>query len=210
MERRTLTPEGMEKLEGMIAAHPVLDNAFRLMSDGDVLFANERYSSVVALSVLCLEEIGKHLLTRWTTADSALRYDRHAIHKMKQGAIAALFMADAVRREYVERGVDFSDLGTPEKMAVLARAIKVGVDKENAFARSAKAGVLQIVKHSGLYYDKDLAAKGIEPSKITRENADEMMRTCSRAFMALTDDKVIAIAADFFPLIHRKKVSAAG
>jgi hypothetical protein len=30
MDRRTLTPEEMEKLEAMIAVIPVLDNAFRL------------------------------------------------------------------------------------------------------------------------------------------------------------------------------------
>jgi AbiV family abortive infection protein len=195
----------MRKLEAMVAMHPVLDNAFRLMSDGHVLFENERYSSVVALAVLCLEEIGKYLLTTWTAARPAFQYDRRALHKMKQAAIAALFMADTVRREYRKQGVDFSDLGTPEKMAVLAAAIKTGVDKENAFAGSAKSGVLQIVKHSGLYYDEDLAAKGIEPSKITADNADEMMRTCSRAFMALTDDKAVAIAADFFALINKSK-----
>jgi hypothetical protein len=43
MERRTLSPEDMQKLEAMVATHPVLDNAFRLMSDGHVLFENERY-----------------------------------------------------------------------------------------------------------------------------------------------------------------------
>jgi AbiV family abortive infection protein len=205
MERRTLTPEDMKKLEAMVAAHPVLDNAFRLMSDGHVLFENERYSSVVALSVLCLEEIGKYLITTWTAANPAFQYDRRVLHKMKQGAIAALFMADTVRREYRKRGVDFADLGTPEKMAVLADAIKTGVDKENAFAGSAQSGVLQIVKHSGLYYDEGLAAEGIEPSKIKADDADGMMRTCSRAFMALTDDKAVAIAADFFPLIQKRR-----
>ena len=203
MERRTLSPEDMHKLEAMIAAHPVLDNAFRLMTDGHVLFENRRYSGVVALSVLCLEEIGKYLLTAWVAANPAFQYDNRPLHKMKQCAIAALFMADTVRREYRKQGVDFSDLGTPEKMAVLVRAIKTGLNKESEFAGSAKAGVLQVVKHSGLYYDEDLAAKGIEPSKIKAEDADGMMRTCSRAFMVLTDDKAVAIAADFFPLIQK-------
>jgi len=205
MDRRTLTPEEMKKLETMVAANPVLDNAFRLMSDGHILFENERYSSVVALAMLCLEEIGKHLLTIWTTRNPSFQYDKRAMHKMKQGAIASLFMADTVRREYIKQGVDFSDLGNPEKMAVLVQSIKTGVEKENMFAGSAKAGVLQIVKHSGQYYDEDLAAKGIEPSKIKVEHADEFMRNCSRAFMVLTDDKAVAIAADFFPLIYKSK-----
>ena len=67
MDRRTLAPEGMKKLEAMVAANPVLDNAFRLMSDGHIRFKSNRYSSVVALSMLCLEEIGKYLLTIWIT-----------------------------------------------------------------------------------------------------------------------------------------------
>jgi hypothetical protein len=64
------------------------------------------------------------------------------------------------------------------------------------------AGVLQAVKHSGQYYDEDLAAKGIEPSKITAEYADEFMRKCSRAFMVITDDKAVGIASVFFSLIR--------
>lgn len=205
MDRRTLTPEDMEKLEAMIAANPVLDNAFRLMTDGDVLFENRRYSSVAALSVLCLEEIGKHLLTIWSASNPSFQYDKHALHRMKQGAISSLFIADTVRREYIKQCVDFSSLGNQEKLAELVSAIKTGFDKESSFAGSVKAGVLQTVKHSGLYYDEDLAAKGIEPSKITADDADGMMRTCSRAFMALTDNKAVAIAEVAFSLIHNKK-----
>lgn len=201
MDRRSLTPGDMQKLEAMVASNPVLANAFRLMRDGHVLFENNGYSSVVALSVLCLEEIGKYLLTLWTARNASFRYDKRALHKMKQGAIASLFMADAVRREYLKQGVDVSDLGIPEKMAVFVKAIKTGVDKEHFFAGSAKAGVLQVVKHSGQYYDEGLAAKGIEPSKITAEHADEFMRKCSRAFMVLTDDKAVGIASEFFPLM---------
>jgi hypothetical protein len=119
-------------------------------------------------------------------------------------------MADTVRRECRKQGVDFSDPGTPAKMAVLAVAIKIGVDKENAFEGGAKSGASQIVKHSGLQSDEDLAAKGIESSKITADNADDMMRTCSRAFMALTDDKVVANAADFFLLLNKGKGGGSG
>lgn len=205
MDRRILAPDDMQKLEAMVASNPVLGNAFRLMRDGHILFENKRYSSVVALSVLCLEEIGKYLLTLWTARNPSFQYDKRALHKMKQGAIASLFMADAVRREYLKQGVDFSDLGNPEKMVVLVKAIKTGVDKEHFFAGSAKAGVLQVVKHSGQYYDEDLAGKGIEPSKITSDDADELMRECSRASMVLTDDKAVGIASEFFPLMFKTK-----
>lgn len=205
MDRRTLAPGDMQKLEAMVASNPVLGNAFRLMCDCHILFENKRYSSVVALSVLCLEEIGKYLLTLWVAGNASFRYDKRALHKMNQGATASLFMADAVRREYLKQGADFSDLGNPEKMAVLVKAIKAGVDKEQFFAGSASAGVLQVIKHSGQYYDEDLAAKGIEPLKITAEYADESMRKCSRAFMVLTDDKAVGIASEFFPLIFKVK-----
>jgi len=35
MTKMTLTPEGFEKLEAAIKENPVLDNAFRLMTDAD-------------------------------------------------------------------------------------------------------------------------------------------------------------------------------
>jgi hypothetical protein len=50
--------------------------------------------------------------------------------------------------------------------------------KELFFVGSAKSGVIETVKHSGLYHD-DLASKGIGPSRNTAENAGEIMQKCS-------------------------------
>ena len=50
MDRGTLPPEDMRKLEAMVAGNPVLDNAFRLMSDGHVLCENKRFSTFVGLT----------------------------------------------------------------------------------------------------------------------------------------------------------------
>ena len=129
MDRRSLAPGDMQKLEAMVASNPVLANAFRLMRDGHILFENNGYSSVVALSVLCLEEIGKYLLTLWTARNASFRYDKRALHRMKQGAIASLFMADAVRREYLTQGVDFSDLGIPVSTAILSDVPRQAFDR---------------------------------------------------------------------------------
>ncbi len=64
---------------------------------------------------------------------------------------------------------------------------------------------METVKHSGLYYDHDLAGKGIGPSRVTADNAGEIMQNCSRAFMTLTEERSVSLAKDFFSmLIHRE------
>jgi AbiV family abortive infection protein len=201
--KRTLTPKAMAYLEKLVQADPVLENAFRLMNDAGFLYDGERYSSTVALTVLCLEEIGKYLLTLWSNG-SAFTYDKSKLHQSKQLAIAALFVADRMRQEAYTRNVDFSDLGSPETVRVLAEAIRFAIEKEASLAGSVNAGVIQIVKHSGIYYDEEYAKKGIEPCKITAANATEMMQMCSRAFMILTESKSIGLAASIYPLLLKK------
>jgi AbiV family abortive infection protein len=200
-QRRTLTADSWQELEEKINSNPTLENAFRLMRDADLLFKNKRHASVVALAVLSLEEIGKYLLVRWSSDDSKFNYDRRRLHKMKQGAIAALFMVDAVRKEYKAQEVNFSDLGTPDKMGIFVRAVKTGMDKETRFAANVRTKVIEAVKWSGMYYDEERAANGIEPSTITADNAAEIMRLCSRAFMVLADEGNIILAKHFFPVL---------
>jgi AbiV family abortive infection protein len=202
--KQTLSPEGFEKLEGAVKAVPVLGNAFRLMTDADLLMRHERYSSALALAVLSIGEIGKYLFSAWSKGDPAFIYNRHKLHRMKQGAVTVLFMADRARRECNAAGVDFSDLGTPEKMAAFERAAKAGIDKESFLVGSAKSGIIETVKHSGLYHDDELAGKGIEPTKITEENATGIMQMCSRAFMTLMDERSVSLAKDFFSLLIHK------
>jgi AbiV family abortive infection protein len=201
--KRTLTPEAMMYLENLVQGDPVLGNAFRLMNDASFLFEGGRYSSTVALAVLCLEEIGKYLLALWSK-DSAFAYDKRRLHQSKQLAIAALFVSDRMRQEAYKRKVDFSDLGSPEKMNVLAEAIRFAIDKESFLAGTVNSGVIQIIKHSGIYYDEEFVQQGIEPGKITGDNATEMMRMCSRAFMVLTEPKSIGLAADVYPVLEKK------
>jgi AbiV family abortive infection protein len=202
-ERRILSPEAMTQLEKLVQTEPTLENAFRLMNDADFLFAGGRYPSVVALAVLCMEEIGKYLLTTWSKTP-AFSFDKRRLHQSKQMAIAALFIAGGMRQELKKRNVDFSDLGSPEKMARLVEAIQVGYERESSLAGSVESGVMQIVKHSGIYYDEEYVAKGIEPSNISATSADEMMRMCSRAFMVLTETKSIALGGDLYPLLTQK------
>lgn len=201
--KRTLTPEAMTYLESLVHTEPILGNAFRLMNDASFLFEGGRYSSTVALAVLCMEEIGKYLLAQWSKSP-AFAYDKRRLHQSKQLAIAALFVSDRMRREAYKRKVDFSDLGSPEKMGVLAEAIRFAIDKESFLAGTVNSGVIQIIKHSGIYYDEEFVQKGIEPGKITADNATEMMQMCSRAFMVLTEPKSVGLAADAYPLLEKK------
>lgn len=202
-DRRTLTPEAMSYLEELVHEEPVLGNAFRLMNDASFLFDGERYSSVVALAVLCMEEIGKYLLMLWSK-NSSFTYDKRWIHQVKQRAIAALFISDRIRGECIKRKVDFSDLGSPEQIEVLVGAAQFGFEKESFFAGSVESGVIQVVKHSGIYYDEEFVKKGIKPSKITADNAEEMMRMCSRAFMVLAEPKSVGLAVDIYSLLGQK------
>jgi hypothetical protein len=154
-----------------------------------------------------MEEIGKHLLSVWSKADPGFKYNRHKLHRMKQGAVAVLFMADRARRDCKANCVDFSDLSTSEKMAHFGRTMKAAIDKELFLVGSAKSGVIETVKHSGLYDDDGLAERGIGPSRIIADNAGEIMQKCSRAFMTLMDERSVSLAKDFFSiLIHRKDV----
>lgn len=204
ISRRSLTSEMAAALDKLITAEAALSNAYRLMSDASYLIEGRRYASAVALAVISLEEIGKYLLAMWSK-NPEFAFDRRRLHEAKQRAIAALFMADRMRAEYQKRKVDFSDLGSPEKMAILVEAIKAGHENESGYAAAVRAGVIQHVKHSGLYFDNMLAEKGIEPSRITANNADGLMRDCSRAFMILVDRKAVSIAADLFMILLRQK-----
>lgn len=202
MTRLSITEAETEALEKLVEQDPSLANGFRLLTDASLLFDFGRYSSVVALAVLSMEEVGKYLIAQWSNSDASFRYDKHKRHKMKQGAVAALFLCDSARREARARGIDFAKLNSPEAFAELAKAIMAGLEKEKAFAGAVLSNVIEAVKWSGLYYDKDIASKGIEPSKITAENATELMQQCTRAFMLLPISGNIEIAKIAFGYIH--------
>jgi len=71
MTKMTLAPEEFGRLETAIKDNPVLDNAFRLMADADLLIWNERHASAPALAVVSMEEISKHFLSMWSKDDPA-------------------------------------------------------------------------------------------------------------------------------------------
>lgn len=206
-DRMTIPPEQQAHVERKGQSDPVLANAFRLMADASLLIDLERYASALLLASLSLEEIGKHLLGVWTAGDSKFTYSRRQLHQSKQAAIGALFMAEGARKEIRKRGINIREMSKPEDFAELARAITAGVDKTSWFAQHAKAKVIEHVKWSAMYYDEELAAKGIEPSKIKREDVVETMELCSRSFMLLGDDGNVTIAKYAFPMIYETEVS---
>lgn len=121
-------------------------------------------------------------------------------HIMKQAAVAALFTTEETRKRYREMGVDFQNLSEDETRRLI-EAAKQGHKAGSTFAQHVIAKVYENVKWSGLYYDPDVADKGIEPSKVTKENAEEIMSLTARAFEALMDDGNIYIARYMFPLV---------
>jgi AbiV family abortive infection protein len=206
-DRMTIPPDQQASMERKVRSDPVLANAFRLMEDASLLMGFKRHSSALALASLSLEEIGKYLLNMWTADDPKFTYDNRKLHQMKQAAIGALFMTEGARKEIRRRGIDFAKLSTPKDIADLCSAVTDGLDKTSWFARHAKAKVIEYVKWSAIYYDAGLAAKGVEPAKITRENATDMMQLCSRSFMLIGDDGNVAIAKYVFPAIYKAEVS---
>lgn len=205
-DRMHLTKSELIQLHDKVNSDPILLNAFRLFEDGDLLFANKRHASVVALSVLSMEEIGKHLLNLWAAADPSFKFDKRKYHQSKQAAIAALYMTNSARKEVVARmrssTSDLSKMKPAAAVAEIVTAIQRGLDKESAFASAVKGGAINTVKFSGLYFDPDLSDKGIGPDKIDEKAARELMESCSKAFMLIVDDGNIEIARIVYDLIY--------
>lgn len=195
---RDFTPENLALQMG-VDADPMLSNAWRLATDAHVLIKNKRYASAMSLAVVSLEEIGKFLLSQWST-DTTFKYDKSNLHVSKQAAIAALFTTQEVRKKYQEAKVDFQNMSEVETRKLIKAAQegwKIGKPFENLVANK----VYEYVKWSGLYYDIDKAARGIEPAKITEENAREIMSLTARAFKALSDDKNMYIARYSYEMV---------
>lgn len=188
---RNFTPENLVLQMG-VDADPVLSNAWRLATDAHILILKKRYATALALAVISFEEIGKYLLTEWSK-DSTFKYDKSKKHIMKQAAVAALFTTQEARKKYRELKVDFKNF-TEEENRKLIQALLHGQERGRPFAHLVVNKVYENVKWSGLYYDPDAAAKGIEPAKVTKENAEEMMRLTARALKALPEDGNIYIA----------------
>jgi AbiV family abortive infection protein len=206
-DRMTIPPDQMAHMEQKVENDPVLSNAFRLMRDASLLIDMHRYSSALALAVLSLEEIGKHLLAVWSAEDAKFTYNKHRLHQMKQAAIGALFMAEGARKEIRQRGINIRALSTAEDFAKLAQAVMAGLEQSSWFAKYAKGKGIEYVKWSAIYYDTEMAAKGIEPSKITRDDTVGIMELCSRALMLLGDDANVYIAKYVFPAIYETDLS---
>ena len=168
-----------------IDADPVLSNANRLLGDAHLLFTKKHYATALALAVISFEEIGKSLLITWSN-DPAFEYDKSKKHVMKQAAVAALFTGVEVRKRYVELSIDFQNFSDQEH-ARLHEAIQAGMDTWRPFMTNVIQKVYENVKWSGLYYDPEIAAKGIEPSKVTEANAGEIIAMTFKAFECLQE-----------------------
>jgi hypothetical protein len=103
---------------------------------------------------------------------------------------------------YKERNFDFSKRRSVEGIAELAALIIESLEEERDFAGAVINHGLEVVKWSGMYCDDDLAKKGVEPSRITAENARSIMETVSRAFTAIADEGTLKLAAYAFPYLY--------
>lgn len=195
---RDFTPENIA-LQMKIDADPILNNAWRLATDADILMKKGRYGTALALAVISLEEIGKFLLTQWST-DQTFKYDKSKLHIAKQAAIAALFTTEEVRKRYKEARVNFAKMSDDETHKLI-KAAKEGWKAGKPFEYLVTNKVYEHVKWSGLYYDSEKAAKGIEPAKVTTANAHEILSLSARAFKALADDKNIYLARSSYPMV---------
>jgi AbiV family abortive infection protein len=203
----TISKNEQAAMDALVTENPVLANAFRLMNDAALLFENGRYSSSPALAVLSLEEIGKYLLARWSREDPSFKYDKRRLLRMKLEAVADIFLTHSARREAKAAGIDFKHLKSPEASAEIARALLAGLEKARPFAEAILNSIIEAVKWGAPYYDEEKARLGIEPAKITAENASGLMQECRRAFMLLAIDGNIQIARVGFAYIHPQRWS---
>lgn len=195
---RNFTPENLALQMG-VDANPMLSNAWRLATDAHILINNKRYASALALAMISFEEIGKFLLTQWSE-DPTFKYDKLKMHISKQAAVAALFTTQEVRKKYREAKVDFKNMSEVEARKLI-KAAQEGWKLGKPFEVLVTSKAYEHVKWSGLYYDTDKAAKGIEPAKVTKENAHEIMSLTARAFKALIDNGNIQIARFSYPMV---------
>lgn len=202
--KMTLEPEVMVLLERKIERDPALRNGFRLFSDASLLFDCGRYASSVALAFLALEEVGKYLLTRWSAEDNSFRYDKKRLHVMKQGAVAAIFLAYGARSECKKNGFDFNSISSLEDVTRLCKFIRAGLEREKEFACHVLDKIVEMAKWSGMYYDEKRAEKGLQPENIKESDAKSVMETSCKAFMLIADEKNIAIGKFTFPYIYSK------
>jgi len=203
-ERMALTPEELALLEEKIKKYPVLSNAFRLFCDASLLFDFERFASAIALAFISLEEAGKYLLETWSKEDENFTYDKRKLHIMKQGAVAALFLAFSARKKCIRNNFDFKNMSSLEDLTQLAKHIHAGLEKEKDFASYVLNKVIEISKLSGMYYDETRAAQGIGPDKIKKNDAKSVMETTCKAFMLISEEKNIALGKYCFPYIYPK------
>ena len=195
---RNFTPRDIALQMG-VQSNPVLSNAWRVATDAHLLILKKRYATALALAALSFEEIGKYLLIQWSK-DPTFKYDKSKQHISKQAAIAALFTTEEVRKKYREAKVDFENMSEVEARKLI-KAAQEGWKIGKPFETMVVNKVYEHIKWSGLYYDPESAAKGIEPEKITKENAHELMTLAARAFEALADDGNIYIARYSYSMV---------
>jgi len=202
-EQMTISDAEQAAVSTKIKASPVLSNAFRLMKDAELLFKAKSYASAVALACLAIEEIGKFLLAAWSSANEMFTYDRGRLHLSKLTAIAAMLLADSMRREYKAQNIDPSEAKISEWLLALIQAVSVGFESESHtldVILSQDRG-LNIIRQTAMYYDEDRATKGVAPDNINAEQAFEVMQLVSRSFMAIADEGAMPIANFMFIII---------
>jgi AbiV family abortive infection protein len=191
-----------QKLEALVAASPTLGNACRLFQDAALLMECGRYASAVSLALIAFEEVGKFVLQKWQSDDANFKFDKRRYHRAKQAAAVSLFMSDSGRKEYrsFEKEANLPK-PSPEHLTGLVKAVLSGIRKETRMANAVKFGVLDTVRHINTYYDDPMAAKGFDPTKITFDQAREVMGYTSRALTLVADEGNITIGKELFPII---------
>jgi AbiV family abortive infection protein len=207
--KRKLKRQTEASFQARTTESPILANAWRLAQDCDLLYRNKRYATALALAVIALEEVGKYLLTYWEQMpispgvgdNTPFTYDKKRdLHKTKQVAIVALAQTVTVRASYKKEKIDFQNLNE-EQTRRLIKILKESQKKHETFVALVCNKIYERVKWSGLYYDIEMAAKGIEPSIITGDAASEMMGLLANSLHSVIDDGTVYISRYAFPAV---------
>lgn len=201
-----------------------LRNAERLLSDAELLSANGRSATAVAIAILAIEEIGKAVMHR-LSSDPDFRHDKrhYGLHRVKQAIASTVLVGGVVMKlvmeefgpvinkmknthetdqSYVlmrqEYDMKLEMLNSDEFTEKVAREIYNSTS--SLISEWANSGVLDLLKQGCLYVDYDAAKHGRSPFLINADLASHFIEKGREALSALDFPLMLRISRALYRL----------
>jgi AbiV family abortive infection protein len=152
-------------------------NAERLLRDAEILLKHGSHQTAVSLSILAIEEAGKHRLIEMYPKTPERAYSQfrgRMAHRVKQHILGVLYDNLDWIRDIIATHRTTSNSPISAESFVEAIVEKVLNAEPSQLEKDAIDGTIDRLKQSGLYVDVDKARELVStPYQITRETAEE-------------------------------------